>query len=191
MSAIDSFACPTQLTIDRCEDMQAASVDAFQILQNPVDTLPGVVGNLEQVTCVRLVGELVLHGFHDNPNASTITVSSLQCSLGIYQADADLGGSIVPKDPAHPADSESGDWMWHSFVDLSAAVRSTASAAEGTPKAQLVTEQLHIDIKVKRKVKKEEGIFLVLHTAHGELLGSAINVDAWLSGYVRAYVLLP
>lgn len=192
LSAASTDACPVELQVDDCDDLQPFTVDVFQILQNPVDTLPGVVGNLEDVTLIRLVGEIILYGFHDNPTASTISVSSLEVSMGVYLSDTDPSGQVMIKDPTTPGDAESKDWMWRDTAQLAAAVRSTSSAAEGTPKAQLVTAERHIDIKVKRKVRKEEGVYIAFKAVRGVLLGqSPINVNCWLTANLRALVMLP
>lgn len=169
-----------------CLEVESAEAEAFELILNPADPVPGQVDSVSEVTLVRLVGDIILSAALSGAG----NIVSIIFYEGIYIADNDGAGLIVPKNPAAVGDSSSADWLWR---------RTTAFTADDSALARRVYcnsmddqyNGAHIDVKVKRKVRKEEGIYYGIIASLEALTGATGTSRAWINGNARAYVLLP
>lgn len=178
--------CAVEVPLVPCAEIQAGTPEAFELIMNPAESVPGQVDSVGEVTLVRLVGDIIL-------TASAVGGGNIQSIIfyeGIYISDVDSGGFIIPKNPADVGDSSSADWLWRrtsafvcddQAVDARVYCNSMHNQFEGA----------HLDVRVKRKIRREEGIFYGIIAAIEPLTGVAGTARAWLNGNARAYVLLP
>lgn len=177
--------CAVEIPLLPCAEIQAADAEAFELILNPAESVPGQVESVGEVTLVRLVGDIVL----SLALSGLGNIISVVFYEGIYISDIDSAGFIIPKNPASVGDSSSADWMWR---------RTTAFLADdGRPENRNFintrdqSDGAHLDVRVKRKLRREEGIFYGIVGSIEALTGIQATSRAWLNGNARAYVLLP
>lgn len=178
--------CAVEVPLVPCAEIQAADAEAFEMIMNPAESVPGQVDSVGEVTLVRLVGDIVL-------TAALVGAGNIMSIIfyeGIYISDVDSAGFIIPKNPASVGDSSSADWLWRrtsAFVadDIALARRVYCNSMDNQ------FEGAHLDVRVKRKIRREEGIFYGIIAAVEPLTGVQGTARAWLNGNARAYVLLP
>jgi len=198
LNAIGAVDCAVQLTRNECgEGFQPANTDLFLLVDNPVQPVQGSVSSVGEATLVRLVGEIciskVLAG---QPNSSW--VQSTYIIMGIYIADFANNGIPITRSPA--LDVENGDWLWRgTYADTqcgTGAVQNIFICTENNATGGGVSQSngSHIDVKVKRKLKREESILLAVDFIQDDVIlsgGGNPVPAAFITGNVRAYVLEP
>lgn len=190
MSSASPDACPTLINVDRCEEI-VQDPDVFQIIQNPIDPSLGVVTSLEEVTVARVVGEIMLYTHLAQGGVDALSVCGIEYSLGLFHADTDPAGAIAIKDPSSAGDQESKDWLWRDTEAVSAVLRN-ASVYQGEPRSIFEVRKVHLDVRVKRKIRKEEGIYLsVKALLQTPLAADPTEIDCFISANIRSLVLLP
>jgi len=188
--------CVTPLSIFVC-DSETQRPDVFTVIENPSDVLPGLVSSVAEVTLLRLVGEQIVGIRIESGSSGGTGVCTV--AEGFYIADTQAGVLDSIKDPGSATEQSSGDWLW----------RRTQVFPLDTTRRVMVTgdicgqETAHIDVKVKRKLRKEEGIFyavkvLIDNGTTSPLVFTNIgggfdvnNVVPFAVGSVRALVALP
>jgi len=190
-------SCLERLDITNCAQAEAGiTPQTFTLLDNPQDLQPGVVGSASDVTQARLVGDLALYTmFTANPTGGYCAVPVVYY-MGVYIADSDPQGQIVPMDPMDSAYQSSGDWLWrHSEGQMMRAQDNASAAIEQRDGA---VTNLHLDVTVKRKLRKMEGIYLsitpVFDTGTAMITGQNPgpgNFVCGLAAQLRMLILLP
>jgi len=99
-------------------------------------------------------------------------------------------------DPMDSAYQSSGDWLWRYSVTHMMRAQDNASAAIEQRDAEVTN--LHLDVTVKRKLRKMEGIYLsitpVFDTGTAMITGQnpgAGNFICGLAAQLRMLILLP
>lgn len=200
MSAMQS-ACVERVATTDCnlfdEDPQAFPPEVFSLVIVPPSGDVGVVREAGEVTAIRLVGDITLTGMF---NAITTGVAGdfggvLSFHMGVLFADADpFTGSILapPQSPAISADAETKDWLWryHTTMLLPTTTRAGADLFYGRGYA---TKDVHLDVTVKRKLRRDEGLWLVINVLTEEYLNQNYipSYIAGLTANVRQLVVLP
>jgi len=188
--------CVTPLSIFLCNN-EAQRPDVFTVIENPSDVLPGLVSSVSEVTLLRLVGEQIV-GIRIESGSSGGTGAAVVAE-GFYIADTEAGVLNSIKDPGAAIEQSSGDWLW----------RRTQVFPLDTVRRVMLTGDIsavatsHIDVKVKRKLRKEEGIFYAVKVLLDNGTTSPLvftnigggfdvnNVVPFAVGSVRALVALP
>lgn len=194
-----SGACSTPVPVGFCEPEVAPEPFLINLIENPIDSLPGQVGSAGEATVVRIVGELLLDAIFVNIAPTQTFWSILNVYMGIYITDADDTGAVLAR--SVQLDPESKDWMWigtysTSECGLPASIGAANVltcfqndlASEGTN-----ANGSHLDITVKRKLRKEENIVLSIVAQQDDVLGS-LHEGTWslqVNGSIRALILLP
>lgn len=131
----------------------------------PADTV-GVVREVAEVTHLRLVGDLGLHSqLVASPSAGEDkTLAIVHWHLGVLFADVDPNTGLPPdpvQSPATAYDAETKDWLWRYHY---ACGLSTTRSAVGSPHWQraIDSHNTHIDVPVKRKLRRDEAIWLCI-----------------------------
>lgn len=194
-----SGACSTPVPVGFCNPEVAPEPFLINLIENPIDSLPGQVGSAGEATVVRLVGELLLDALFVNTVPTQTFWSILTVYMGIYITDADDTGAVLGR--SVQLDSESKDWMWIGTYTTS----ECGLPATLGPQNTLVCFQndlagagtnangSHIDITVKRKIRKEENIVLSIVAEQDDVLGS-LHEGNWtlqVNGSIRGLILLP
>lgn len=204
MSGIKS-ACPEVLRVLNCaeydEDPSAAvPADVFSILLVPPDEDPGISRGVSDVTSYRLVGDLNFHWWMRTlgTQGALEAVTALHFHMGIYKDEADIntGDPQQPQlDPGTSGDQGSSDWLWR---HQRSAVRHLVRGTTDTAGEELAAGNEHIplDITVRRKLTKGEGLWFTVRSLWSPLLNTGADfTDAqfagFLSGDVRALAALP
>lgn len=190
LSAV-SGGCLTELTAVRC-DGEVLDPAVFTLIDNPTDAVAGEVTAVGEVTALRIVGSLFLAS--QITSASNAVVGQWMWHLGMYVTDSDAGGAILVKSAADVNDAASKDWMWRATW-MSGTLLTFGG---GTVLQNNVTlgggeATRHIDVKVKRKLRKEETIILVVDILWDDL-GSGTTPTTqnhYIGGDLRALVALP
>lgn len=197
LNAIGLQDCSVGLTRNVCgENFDPTLTDLFLLVDNPTQFPEGSVSTVGEATVVRLVGELDIFLAYAGVTTG-VWWTNVAVAMGIYVVDADSFGTVLPRSPA--ADVENGDWMWRgSYFD--------SQCGQGTAVGNLICTEndlagegtnangSHIDIRVKRKLKREESIVLAIDVLVDDIIVSSTGnptVAARLNGNVRAYVLEP
>lgn len=187
--------CATGLSIERCNG-EAHPFDVFTLVLNPADALPGEVNSVSEVTLLRLVGEQVV-GISCDPPAGADLRGTVQISEGYFIADTN-DAAFVGKDPSNVNDQSSKDWLWRrtSYFTLGIVTSPFVRMNDEQPFGNA-----HIDVRVKRKVRKQEGIFHAVHALldSGATSPLIFGAGAWdvtavvpfAYGSMRALVMLP
>jgi len=188
-------ACWTQINTVECR-AETTEPELFELI-GPEDRELGTQGLATPgvdmtMKCERIVGELCfmstisLTGGHSGPTAHSIWA-------GIYSTEADASGAVVPWNPGPsgttvPAEDEKQKWMWlyswhHPF------------ASEAQPAISVETNQFspsaHFDIRVKRRLKGREGVYLAVLATYDPLLGTGgiVTYDMRMNGHLRMLLL--
>jgi len=179
--------CLERIQISACDD-ELPAVDLFSIVQSDPDAVPGSVSSVGEVTVARIVGEIHLVGFFP-PQTSTIGWATLGFYEGMYIADMDSAGLAIIKSPILANDQTSGDWLWKRSSIMKFVYSSVPTIQVSD---DLSWESAHFDIRVKRKMRKEEGIFYAVSCLLEDFGGGAnVPPEAGVYGSNRALVLLP
>jgi len=153
--------CSSRLTVTACDAEVIPDPDLFLILDNPADGVPGQVESVSEVTSLRIVGDLWYLSSISAAAAAEPQLITFSFHSGIYLGDESaIGGTVL--DPNLSEDSSSKDWLWrnltvHAFSSLGGAIQQSGL----TPISSGVTHP-HLDITVKRKVRKEEALVLAV-----------------------------
>jgi len=154
--------CSSRLTVTACDAEVPADPDLFLILDNPDDGVPGQVESVSEVTSLRIVGDLWYYSTINAAAAAEPQHITFSFASGIYLADqVTAGGTVL--DPFIANDQSSKDWLWrnltmHGFSSLGGAI-----AQSGLTPVSNADNHPHIDIRVKRKVRKQEALVLAVH----------------------------
>jgi len=180
-----------------CADIETpANLDTnqFLLVDNPLDAVPGQVSTVGEATLLRLVGEIMFdHSF---------VVSSAPASWwdiywvywGVYITDQDSLGVIRPLNNLF--DIESKDWLARGVYTSSTCgpAASTAFICEQNDTFEgdaTASNGSHIDIKVKRKIRREESIILAVDVLLEHVLGDVGAHNFRINGNVRALIAMP
>lgn len=194
LSGISSLGCATPLSIRRCNEVEVVTTDIFELLTVQADVLPGTSQGVGEMTLLRLVGELQIGCTTDPASASGGTALVL-ISEGIYLADAGQDGAVLIKTPGDVFDMTSKDWIWTRtscipFNSVSVREHKLAFSGEGA----------HIDITVKRKIRREESLIYAVDIALDQNAPTFVadgsghqttTVFPYIFGALRALVALP
>jgi len=189
--------CATNLRVSSCSS-EDPSIDVFTVLENPFDPLAGVVSSVSEVTLLRLVGEQFV-GFDVDAAAGTGGTFNMIFCEGYYIADT-ASGLTLAKDPSSAAEQSSSDWLWRRTTIFANQVLS-GSTNQCNDRAVLSGGgSPHIDVQVKRKMRKEESIFYAVVSMFDQTVppfqavggGIALaDVFPYAYGSVRCLVALP
>jgi len=190
LSAV-SGGCLTAIDQVRC-DGEVLDPAVFTLIDNPVDAVPGEVTAVGEVTALRIVGSLFLSSFTTATTNAHVAV--FMWHLGIYLSDSDANGAVLVKSPADVDDASSKDWLWrstwmsHHIITFGGGsiIQSNVINGGGEPTR-------HIDIKVKRRLRKEETIILAVDVLWDDLQSGSTPAtqNHLIGGDLRALVALP
>jgi len=195
--------CSERMSPIRCEDFEEdpsnIPPEIFNLEVVPPGDTVGVVREVAEVTHLRLVGDLALHtNLLATPSAGEEHNSAIvHWHVGVNFADVDpqTGLPCAPvQSPATAYDAETKDWLyrWHHAETLHVA-RSSA----GSPWFQRAVHSVnhHIDINVKRKLRRDEGLWLFVHMLFEDMGSStavtASNFIGALTANLRSLIVLP
>jgi len=172
-----------------CEDV-LTDPDLFTLVINPSDATPGQVESVGEVTVARLVGEIWVWSSADAPAATAAQYSTVAFYVGVYIADASVVNFTI-LDPEFAPDMSSKDWMWRGLEvhEHHGAVGAISSAKCSVLKSP--GNDHGWDIKVKRKMRKEEAIFMAIKAVVDPIVGDRFTHTAGVYGDVRALCLFP
>jgi len=156
--------CGTRLTVTPCNQEepppQDVPPDLFLILDNPEDEIPGQIESVGEVTLLRLVGDLAFWSSISAAAATEPQLVTFSFYVGFYIADSPANQFTTTLDPSSSPHATSKDWLWRSLVvhtyaaGLGATVQSQVQYASSGP------TDPHIDVRVKRKLRKSESIIM-------------------------------
>jgi hypothetical protein len=194
LNGMSGNTCSVALSRNVCDvDPSTFTTDLFLLVDNPIQSPEGSVSTVGEATVVRIVGEIdITVALAGTPTASWWM--NMQIAMGIYIVDQDVAGNVLVRSPTR--DVENGDWLWKGtywFSDCGQAgavfhCSENDLASEGTN-----ANGSHIDLRVKRKIKREESIVLAVEMVEDVIIGNGTQpVPAGnINGNVRAYVLEP
>jgi len=115
--------------------------------------------------------------------------------MGVYITDADTAGVVAVKSPI--VDTESKDWLWrgtYSTSECGLPTTNTLTCHQNDPfDSETNCNGAHLDVHVKRKLRKEENIVLAVQSLQDNVLNVA-NPGVWaarINGNLRALIMLP
>jgi len=173
-----SEGCGEVLTVERCGlEIFPSDPDLFTLVDNPASSAAlGTVGDGEEVTLLRTVGEIVLNLSFVNINAPASWYELVTVYMGIYIADADASGAVIIRDPSKAEDMPNKDWLWRGTWGSSqcnlignTTFTCTTNFDDGGWAGH---NGSHIDVKVKRKLRPEESIVLAFRATHDDVLAA-------------------
>jgi len=189
-------ACSDRLTVTPCDDENLPNVapDLFLLVDNPEDALPGSVSSVSEVTVLRIVGDLWFLSSISAADAAEPQLITFSFASGIYLADTAEGQVATVLDPSESANASSSDWMFrnrtmHAFSSLGGAIQQS-----GLTPISNGDVHPHLDIRVKRKVRKQEAILLAVKCTIDNPFPSGTNrtlETAHLYADIRVLVALP
>jgi len=184
-----SGGCLSRLNVIDCSDV-LTDPDLFTLVLNPSDATPGQVESVAEVTIARLVGELWVYSAADAPAATAAQYATVSFYVGVYIADASVVNFTI-LDPEFGPDMSSKDWMYRGLVvHTHNGPIGAISSSKATPMASPGNDH-GWDIRVKRKIRKEEAIFLAIKAVKEDIIGDRLSYTAGVYGDVRALALLP
>lgn len=198
LNAISGQTCSEILRFVDCADIETpANLDTnqFLLVDNPLDAVPGQVSTVGEATLLRLVGEICFDVSHAVSAAPASWWDIWMVYWGIYITDQDSLGVIAPKNNVF--DVESKDWLARGvYTDADCGLAGTNAlvcfqndATGGSPETQ--SNGSHIDIRVKRKIRREESIILAVDVLLEHVLGDVGAFNFRINGNVRALIAMP
>jgi len=186
--------CVVALSSTPCAEVNPGSpIEAFTLIENLLDTVQGSIGPSGDATLVRLVGEIHLSLNFAAGAAADSSQGILTQTMGIYLGDINAQNQILQLDPLFFIQSK--DWLWTGSFSAQATVIAGGSILTTVTNQQGATgtnaNGSHIDIKVKRKVRKGEGIFLATKGLSQNIFGTSIAFATFMTARLRALILLP
>jgi len=189
-----SLECSQHLEIDSCVEPTMNNVELFTLVDNPSLAFPGdVVGSANEVTVLRIVGEINFAVLWVVATAAQSWWETLAISWGIYVGDVDQNGAAIVKDPLAVEDMNSKDWLARGTYftsECNLAGNTTFTCTENDPYTTGTNANAsHLDVKVKRRMRPEESLILSVHAIHDDILGAQqATLSAQLQGNVRVLV---
>lgn len=189
-------ACGERLTVTPCdfEGLPSVAPDLFLLVDNPEDAIPGQVGSVSDVTIVRLVGDLWMYSSVSAADATEPQFQTVQFHIGVYIADTPFNEVATVLDPTLSAHAASKDWMYRNLeVHTYAAGLGPTQQNRSTPVSSGPTHP-HLDIRVKRKVRKEEAILMSVKVLTDNPFPAGTNrllTTAFLYADIRCLAALP
>jgi len=175
------------------EGLPSVSPDIFLLLDSQAPAVPGEVGSVSEVTCVRIVGDLWMYSSVSAADATEPQFQTVSFHIGVYIADNSASNFSV-LDPTLSADAASKDWMYRDLEMHSyAAGLGPTQQNKVTPISSGPTHP-HLDIKVKRKMRQEESILLAVKVLTDNPFPAGTNrllTTAFLYADLRCLAALP
>lgn len=153
----------------------------------------------DALTVVRIVGDVPIVSrlkFSSEPPGINMVVHTIR--EGIYLSTVDPNGVAVDMDPRLPGDMESDCWLWlrtrsFKFAYVGPATSPPPGIFWQAASDYNVGQNDHLDIRVKRKLKRGQELIYTVGAFHEVTEGSAvINTDFDLMGmlqpHLRCYV---
>jgi len=192
-----NIGCATNLSVNRC-DAEDPIINVFTVVENPFDPSAGVVSSVSEVTLLRLVGEQFV-GFDVEAGAGAGGTFNIMFCEGYYIGDT-ASGLTLAKDPSSAAEQSSGDWLWRRTTLFANNLLSGSTNQCNDRSVLSGNHGPHVDVGVKRKLRKEESIFYAVVCFFDQTV-PPFNVVAggidpgdvfpYAYGSVRALVALP
>jgi len=183
-----------QLAGRPCEELSLGdNPEVFTLVENLLDSTAGQVGPVSDATLVRLVGELWLTQSYAAANAANSSQKDVFTIMGIYIADINQQNNVLPLSPIFTMQSK--DWLWTGSFHSTRSVIAGGSVLNSDINNQSCegsnANGSHLDIRVKRKVRKGEGIFLATQSYSHNIFGDSLAATVFFGARLRALVLLP
>jgi len=195
-------ACPEPIRIVNCDefdqDPTAFPDDSFNLVVVPPSNTPGVVEGGADTTVLRVVGDLHLHSMMFPNNGPIIQCGLVMWHVGVLFADVDpnTGLGLAPMQSAATSyDAETKDWLWR-WHDTASHMAVLGTDGADCCHTEHKTCKAHIDFTVKRKLRRDEALFLQVialwnqEFTNGSGLGSG-SFQTSLTANVRVLVSLP
>jgi len=196
--AAANSGCGERLTVTPCNQEEPPpediDPDLFLILDNPEDAIPGQVGSVSDVTMLRLVGDLALWSSITAAAATEPQHVTFSFHIGVYIADSPQNQFTTVLDPSESGHASSKDWLWRTLVMHTYSAGLGATAQSQIQYASSGPTDPHIDIRVKRKLRKEESIIMAVKVTTDNPFPAGIPRTlntAFLYANLRALVALP
>jgi len=197
LNGIGPIQCSETLRFVDCADVETpAQLDTnfFLLVDNPLDTVAGQVSTVGEATLLRLVGEILFDASFAVSSAPATWWDIVCFHWGIFLTDQDNVGTIRPLTPTF--DLESKDWLasgTYTFANCGPAGQSAAICFQNDATGGGVTQSnaSHIDVKVKRKIRREESIILAVDVMVDHILGDVGAYNMRINGKVRALIQMP
>jgi len=195
-------ACPEDIRIINCDefdqDPNAFPDDSFNLVVVPPSNTPGVAEGVADVTVLRVVGDLHLHSMMFPPAGPIITEGLVMWHVGVLFSDVDPNtalGLTPMQSAATSYDAETKDWLWR-WHDTAHHKAILAATGADCCHAEARTVKAHIDFTVKRKLRRDEGLFLQVVGLWHQLFTNGTGLQngsfqGWLTANIRALVALP
>jgi len=198
LNGIGPLTCSETLRFVDCADIETpAQLDTnqFLIVDNPLDLVPGQVSTVGEATLLRLVGEILFDASFAVSSSPSSWWDIVCFHWGFYLTDADNAGTTANK--SRVADIESKDWLAggiYTFANCGLAGQTALicfqnDATGGSPQTQ--SNASHIDVRVKRKIRREENILLAVDVMVDHILGDVGAYNMRINGNVRALIAMP
>jgi len=157
-----NLACAQLLRAQGCET-EVSDPNTFLMVFSPSgDAILGSAGETNDVTVVRMVGDWHLGCTMRVPVGSgspQIFTANIIFVEGMYIADMPVTSGTTILDPSDAGDMVSKDWMWmRSSVWTLGEVLPLTSTGTAVATPQTGTFDPHYDVRVKRKMRANEGI---------------------------------
>jgi len=156
--------CGQRLTVIACDfEGYNGEAELFSLLENPADAVDGQVGSGgDDVTILRVVGSLWLYSSISAADATEPQFQTVSFHMGMYVGDDTAVDGIVMNSPVLSADASSKDWLWRDLVvHAYHAGLGQTNQNQVSPASSPLTYP-HVDVKVKRKLRKEEDLIFAI-----------------------------
>lgn len=155
--------CGARLSVEPCDSEVSPLPDLFTLLENPAEATAGLVGSGgDDVTVLRVVGDLWLWSSVSAAAATEPQLQNVIFYAGVYIGDDTQRDGIVLLDPTNSGDCSSKDWMWRGLTMHTYAAGTGATNQAQSSQFSSGERHPHLDIRVKRKLRKEEDIILAI-----------------------------
>lgn len=189
---------PCMLPIVINDDCQADPFTSPTTDFSLIDTTD-ITDKEDALTVVRVVGDMPMLSWLADTGSPGFHMIVVTVREGIYVSTVDPNGVAIDMDPRLPADMESDCWLYLRSRVFKFGWIGGTDGAGGTTKTMLwqsggdyATQQNdHLDLRVKRKLKRGQELIYTVGAYFEELLGSGIDETfpkAALQPHLRCYV---
>jgi len=180
-------------SLQPCDAEVITPPDLFLILDNPADGVPGQVESVSEVTALRIVGDLWYWSSANAAAAAEPQHLTIQFASGIYIADSTTEGGTVLS-AFEDDDTSSKDWLWRNRTMHAFSSTGGQIVLSGLTPISNGDTHPHLDIRVKRKIRKQESLILSVKVTTDNPFPSGTKrttETAFLYADLRVLVALP
>lgn len=171
-----------------CQDTPTTALSTFLSLIDSQDLLD----KEDAMTVVRIVGDVPVSFRISTPEGSNPPLVLMTMREGIYVAGADGAlpvADVIANNPALTEDLELDSWMWLRTRSFHLQGPLGGGVAWQSPQDYAQLMNTHLDLRVKRKLKRGQELVYVVYCFHETLVASgSMSLFGGFAPHLRCYV---